>query len=892
VLGRGATGVVYAARDPELAREVAVKVLRPQVPSERLRREAQALAKLTHPNVVRIYDVGVADGEVFIAMELVRGQNLREWLAGTHDFDEILRVIVEAGRGLAAAHRAGLVHRDFKPDNVLIADGGGVLVGDFGLARLAAEPARSRAPTAGGPDGELALAETLESGPPHPPAWRSLTSTGALVGTPAYMAPEQATEDATAAADQFAFCVTAWEAGFGARPFDGLTLAELWAGIRAGAFAEPATTTARGAAFAAVLRRGLAADPAARYPTMDELLRALTPPARPRRTWAIGAAAAIAAGGAAIGALHLAAPADEPIACELAGEAMTWTWTPEARATIAARWTEAPVKALDRFAATWQRQRVEACHATHRDGIQPASVLARRVDCLERARTAFAQTVETFRILERDLWASDVVIDSLPVLERCIAPRDTEVTVAALVRAAVRTTVELDLLELDLEAAASGSAAPAKIAALRARIEQLDEPSLLTRIIVLEARAATYLGRRDEAEALLRRAIVRSEAELDDLGRVRALAELARIIAAKRSAEAAELVRTARAALERTRGDASFDLALLEAEVEVALGRGDKPAAIALQRRRVAQAEARYGTSNLTVLAHTRLAGLLHDNGEIEASTAELAVVGRLSEQLAKAYGLWNADMAVLTEDSLAPMIDGRFDDALAVARRQIAVARRFRLAQIETKAHETIALVHELEFDYAAAYEAWHVAIRLWRRPIEEFAIGVNMTDPVDVANSRTYAQFSAAYALIGMGRPADAVREFDAAFAELRGDTAMIKELTLSIGRRQLGVALVEAGQLERAREVLVPLEDSLSELPPMTRALARFALGRALWSDTQPSGDRARQAHTRALLADAERDLDGALELAKTAGAYRNLPAFVARTRARIARWREDH
>src|SRR5262245_19355591 len=202
----GAMGVVYAAYDPDLDRKVALKLLRPddagardEARQARLVREAKAIAKLSHPNVVSIFDVGVHDGRVFLAMEYLPGGTLRQWLAGERrGWRAIVARFIEVGRGLAAAHGEGLVHRDFKPDNVLLDKNGAPKIVDFGLVRV----------TAGeGPDAEaLPLAETV---PPEKSGGNTtLTRTGALTGTPAYMAPEQflsGTVDARS--DQFAFSV-------------------------------------------------------------------------------------------------------------------------------------------------------------------------------------------------------------------------------------------------------------------------------------------------------------------------------------------------------------------------------------------------------------------------------------------------------------------------------------------------------------------------------------------------------------------------------------------------------------------------------------------------------------------------------------------------------------
>jgi hypothetical protein len=272
-LGRGGMGVVYRARDPELDREIAVKLVRTDLGGDRqlrqrLIREAQALARLTHGNVVTVHDTGSFGADVFIAMELVDGGTLADWLrAAPRRPEEIVAQFVRAGRGLEAAHAAGLVHRDFKPDNVLVGRDGRVRVTDFGLAL----------PTDGAdpPDG---TATPLER------AIDRLTRTGAHVGTPAYMAPEQMKGEPTdARADLFSFSVALYEALYGERPFAGDSLQATLAAIVADRVERAPPGSAVSPALRRVLLRGLRGAPAARYQSMSELLEALTAAARPRR---------------------------------------------------------------------------------------------------------------------------------------------------------------------------------------------------------------------------------------------------------------------------------------------------------------------------------------------------------------------------------------------------------------------------------------------------------------------------------------------------------------------------------------------------------------------------------------------------------------------------------
>jgi hypothetical protein len=265
-IGAGAMGVVYRADDVGLGRHVAVKLLhRPDdALTDRLVREARSMAQVNHPNVVAVYDVGVEQGATYIAMELVPGTSLRLWQQEPRSVAEIVEAYISAGRGLAAAHAAGIVHRDFKPDNVLVGSDGRIRVTDFGLA------------AARGGDGPR-------------PTDLELTASGSVLGTPAYMAPEQfAGGNVDPRTDQFNFCVALYEALYGVRPFAGKTFDELGANVAAGRV-RPAPPGSRvSGALRAIVLRGLSVRPGDRFPTMDHLLAELgRDRARPWRWTAI-----------------------------------------------------------------------------------------------------------------------------------------------------------------------------------------------------------------------------------------------------------------------------------------------------------------------------------------------------------------------------------------------------------------------------------------------------------------------------------------------------------------------------------------------------------------------------------------------------------------------------
>jgi len=291
-LGAGGMGTVLLAVDPVLGRRVALKVLHPDGRNDndatrrRLLREAQGIAQLVHEHVVVVHEIGTHDDRVFLAMEHVAGTTLGRWQVG-RPWAEIVAAYVKAGRGLAAAHAAGLVHRDFKPDNVLIGDDGRVRVTDFGLVATIEDATTPLSQTA------VALRQESELS-------KSLTRTGAVVGTPRYMAPEQHLgQPIDARADQFAFAVSLYEALFGQPPFVGTTYAELVQHVVAGVPLEIPRATPVPAAIQRAILRGLARQPADRFASMDELLAALaTPAAATRRRWpwliAVGCVAVVA----------------------------------------------------------------------------------------------------------------------------------------------------------------------------------------------------------------------------------------------------------------------------------------------------------------------------------------------------------------------------------------------------------------------------------------------------------------------------------------------------------------------------------------------------------------------------------------------------------------------
>jgi tetratricopeptide (TPR) repeat protein len=372
-LGAGGMGTVRAAYDRELDRKIALKFLHLESSSPeayaRLKREAQAMARLEHPNVVTVYDVGqLDDGTLFVAMELVAGQNLRTWMKQRRTWREVRDAFLQAGRGLAAAHAVGLVHRDFKPDNVLVGRDGRVRVADFGLAREAG---------AAGGEGDGGGA----------PA----TGDRGVAGTPPYIAPERYDRDtADPRTDQFSFCVALHEALYGLAPFAGDTPESLREAKRAGVL-PPAPRGAEVPGWLrAVVVRGLSPRPEERYPRMEALLEAMAAdPQRRRRRIAAGAALLVAL----VAGLAEAQRA-RGLVCRGADRKLVGLWDEPARAAVraafaatrlpyAARAADEVVSSLDRYGVELVAAHTEACEATQLRREQSAAVEDLRMACLQ-----------------------------------------------------------------------------------------------------------------------------------------------------------------------------------------------------------------------------------------------------------------------------------------------------------------------------------------------------------------------------------------------------------------------------------------------------------------------------------------------------------------------------
>ncbi len=442
-LGSGGMGAVYAAHDPDLDRNVAIKLLRDRISpqsSKRLAREARALARLSHPNVVQVYDAGLHEGQVFVAMELVEGQDLKKWCQSdpAPGWRQILRAYLEAARGLAAAHDKRMIHRDIKPANLLIGSDGRVRVADFGLAAAAQstlysestvedETSASRGGDASA-SGTSSASQLVELSSLKGRLDDRLTQTGTLLGTIAYMAPEQhRAEEVGPAADQYSFCVSLFSALYRCLPFptpERRHLPHSWLKQKLTGHVIQPNDTDVPAWLYKVLVRGMAPSPHERYPTMAALIEALgrDPQARRRARLRLGAYMAIAAVAAA--ALTITSSQllgeDNAAVCQGFAHGLGAVWNDDERARIYASFTERELPyaadtaarvsmAIDTYASSWQNMRVETCTATKVDETQSADIMYLRVACLDRRRDQLGALVDLFSTKADD----DVVANAI-----------------------------------------------------------------------------------------------------------------------------------------------------------------------------------------------------------------------------------------------------------------------------------------------------------------------------------------------------------------------------------------------------------------------------------------------------------------------------------------------
>ena len=484
-LGQGAVGQVFRAHDPELDRAIAVKVLHEQVGSrpearERFLQEARAMARIDHPNVLRVYDAGVHRGSVFIAMEIVDGPDLAAWLGGERSRDEVLEVFVGAARGLAAAHAAGVVHRDFKPANVLVDAEGRAKVGDFGLAGMAE------------------LDEDDERGLP--------------IGTPAYMSPEHLRgRGIEPRSDQFSFAVALCEGLYGERPFGGDSLVELATNVLAEDLS-PSMADRHGR-LDGLIRRALRLDPEDRFASMDALITELERIRRPRwPRWLALATVVGVVGGWALWGSEGSPP------CPKGEDRVEASWNADAGRrlqVVGSDYTDAHrgeartqfEQGLDEYASRWVVAFDESCAAVGPRLQRGSSTQKATAQCLDNRLGSFEGMIEHVTATPVDAAALARLIGVLPKLEDCTSgrwvpyPADPQLAVQVEAILQRHQAIKTARFSQHLEGLSDGAEA------LERDARALGQPYVLARVLTERAQLLAEDGQRESAAAFLDEAL-------------------------------------------------------------------------------------------------------------------------------------------------------------------------------------------------------------------------------------------------------------------------------------------------------------------------------------------------------------------------------------------------
>jgi len=838
-VGAGAMGTVYAAYDPKLERKVALKLLHPS-PSEapeqlgaRLVQEAQAMARLSHPNVVSVFDVGSWHGRVWLAMEFVEGQTLKQWMQAPRTLEERLGALLEAGRGLAAAHGAGLIHRDFKPDNVLVGPDGRVRVTDFGLARTEvgeASPAAAHAlPIPAGDDVTLAS-----------------TQSGLVVGTPAYMAPDQlAGRPAEARSDQFSFCMVAWEVLAGERPLNldqlrslavqRLTL-ERSPGAPPVAVELGGMRPALGSAPAGMppwvhrcLQRGLESDPERRFESMEALLGVLgdDPRVRARQRWLLAGAV----GGIllAVGALAIQRHEAAKMRCQGSATMLAEVWSPQRQAQLRQAFVSTGVleaeaqasrvgRLLDAYAEDWRQMHQEACVATRVHGVQTEEGMVLRMACLERRRKELRSTVNLMLRPDAAMVArgADMAVGladlslcrDLEALRQPVPPPDAPEARAAL------PALQSELADATaLFHAGRYPEALDQVRTIGPRVRALGHRPSEAEVLFLEGTLELRMGATEQAHRLMLEALAAADAGRDDRRRSEIALRLGYA-----AAEAAQFERSdtwlhlAQASIERLGGSTELEAVLASNHGSRLLRAGDVEGALGFYRRAESLAEMHFGPD------HHRTATMMANVGaallDVQQPQEAANVLSRAVQLLELTFG--DRHMRLVTPLTLLAHAQSqlsRHDDALSSVRRAIGITEARMGADHLRVAGLFDDLAHLLE---AAGHR--EEALETYRRSL---ALKRTKLEPGDVDLS---------YPLTGIGKILIAQGHAAAAIPLLEEALSMRSALKLERAESALGLANAyrQAGKDRKRAETLArEAEQDFREAGQVDRAEAARAL-----------------------------------------------------------------
>ncbi len=780
--GAGAMGVVYSAYDPQLDRKIALKLLRRgQGTDDELRgvllQEARAMARLTHPNVVTVHEVGESSDRIFLAMEFVAGGTLRAWMnEGPRPWSEVVRVFVRAGAGLAAAHEANLAHRDFKPENVLMTASGEPRVADFGLAQVADVVT----PEAQATD-EVDVVMT--------------SGVDGRVGTPAYMAPEVfGGDDADPLSDQYSFAVALFEALYGPRPFQGESVRALQANVEAGRLSEPTDLRGVPTSVRRVVDRALSVERSQRHPSMRALLDALREVVEPgaRAGWWTAGGVALASVGVAAWS-YAAEPADGLVAsvCDGGGARVAEVWTAERGRLVAAsagaspEQVEAFVQRGDDYADAWADAYREACWDTAVLRVQSEERMDARMLCLDGRLRGFGGSM---RVIENDA-ADDAesalkILENLPSVEECADPRRDGFESPPKTREGVLQVEEQLAQARALDLLSDPEQAISILETQLERSRELGEPRLLTRALVSIAALEVRSGQAGRARKHIDEARLEAERAGLDLLLVRILIMRAADAGLRRdNGQAKADLEVAAAILHRYGGDSRYEAQLLVRRGIIAYHSGDPESAVELYQRGLERFEEIETEIEATIGALVNLGLALRDLGRNDEAMVALEDARRRSRE---SFGPQNPELPSI-DLHIAMVLDevDRLDDALVVLRRgqRILDATRQGASMDGVQHHAGFAWIHQRLEQHGDALEHSVQAVQDLR--------SLGQERHPDMAMCASYA----GAALVKLGRPEESLPLFREALA--------VNEALLGRSHPEVADTLMGLGRAERALE-----------------------------------------------------------------------------------------
>jgi tetratricopeptide (TPR) repeat protein len=848
-IGSGGMGTVYSAFDPTLDRTVALKVLHDKVEDadaeQRLLREAQAMARLSHPNVVTVHDAGMKDGRPYVAMEFVEGHDLRTWLRREkRDWREIVDKFVAAGDGLVAAHAAGLIHRDFKPGNVMVGNDGRVRVTDFGLARAAeAEDWDARE------EATRSLAMPMADAESSSPLETPLTQAGMVLGTPAYMAPEQALEGrADHRSDQYSFCVSLYVALFGKHPLGEFSnLPEFIAQLETDDVSLPAADHEVSARIVAAIMRGLSRSPEDRFPEMGALLDTLRfDPAQRRKRWAI-AGTGIAAAAVIVGILGYTVYRKQ--LCGGSKAQVAAIWNADRRAELEEHFVSvaeglgreavaAVASRLDDYTDRWATVHREACEATTIRGEHSESLLDRQMSCLRRRLRETDHLLALLAAGGRDLATSaldavvglempEVCADSTALVERLPLPED-EATRAALTELEDRlAAANAEKLTGDYQTALE------RLNDLAPQARELGYPPTLAEVMILKGFVEAALGQAEDAERSLREAFGAAEQGRDDRAGAVAAGDLMWVTGylQGRFEEADRWSDLAAAKIERLGGDEPVAADYANDRSQVLIQAGRHREAIESQQQALALISRINGPESLdAAMAMATMGHALSSIGDYRSA------VDYYEKSMSLKESLVGPDHPTLgfTATSLAQAYAGlsEYEKAAELSRQALAILEKAFGSDDPQLAVALNNLAYSLE-----GLERYDEARKTHERSIDI------------VSRSWGPNHFQIAVSLLNLSSLEKQTGDFEAALdasqraGEILTATFGTEHPLYAYAANNTGVFLMETG---RAAQGVVHLEKALAiriaaDTDPVLIAVTRFNLGRALWEAGQRESGR---------------------------------------------------